>query len=100
MGMGTLDDHVPGRVHIDTWWVSRVGLHEPYDNWDIVRDSLKGHRYCSFGLEEIDGAAIVVGKSSGFRFERRIGCGERDEVLTDEPFCVLCIRKRRRATLG
>ena len=83
MWMWALDDHVPSGIHINTRWMARIGLHEPYNNWDIVCDALKGHRYGSIGLKKIHGASIVVGESCSFGFKRWISCGESNKVLAN-----------------
>lgn len=73
--------------------MTRVSLHEPDHDGDIVGDVLKHHRNCAFGLEEVDGASVVVGEDCGFGLERGIGFGERDEMLTDEPFDIFGVGK-------
>lgn len=72
-GMGAFDNHIPCRVDEDQRGVVGVGLHQPYDNGDVVGDSLVRHRDGAVGLEEIDGAAVVVGEYGGLRLKRRIG---------------------------
>lgn len=70
--VGALDNHVAGRVDIDARRMARVGLHEPYDDGDVVGDALKGHRDGAIGLEEVDGAAIVMGEGGGLRRKRGV----------------------------
>lgn len=74
MRVRAFDNHVSGRVNIDTRWVTRVRFHEPDNNGDVVGNRLIGHGYGSIGLEEINGAAIVVSEGSGFGFKRRESC--------------------------
>lgn len=97
--MRTLDDHVASRVHINARWVTRVGVYEPNYNWDVIGYAMETHGDGSVGLKKIDAASVVVSENGGFGFERREGSGERKKVLTDEPFGVLGVRKRRRASL-
>lgn len=87
--MRALDDHVARGIDVDTGRVAGVGFHEPDDDGDVVGDALEGHGDGAVGLEEVDGAAVVVGESGGFGFERREGGCEGNEVLADEPFGVL-----------
>lgn len=81
--MRAFDDHIACRVNVYERRVSRVRFHEPDDYGDVVGDALERHGNSAVGLEEIDGAAIVVSEGSGFRVERRVSGEERDEMLTD-----------------
>lgn len=74
--------------------MTRISLHKPYNDGDVVSDVLKDHRNCTVGLKEVDGASVVVGEGSGFGLERGVGFGEREKVLTDEPFDVFRVGKR------
>ncbi|KAK9020962.1 hypothetical protein V6N11_010974 [Hibiscus sabdariffa] len=56
--------------------VTRIRFHEPYDDGDVVSDTLERHRDCDVGLEGVDGSTVVVSESGGFGFE-----GE--EVMTE-----------------
>lgn len=87
------DDHITRGVNEDERRVTRVSLHQPDDDGDIVGDVLIQHRDCAVRLEEVDGASVVVGEDCGFGLERGIGLGEREEMLTDEPFDVFGVRK-------
>lgn len=98
--MLALDHHIASRIHEDERRMARVGLHEPDDDRYVVSNILKYHRNCAVRLEKVDGAAVVVGKRGGFRLERGVGFGEREEVLTDEPLHVFRVRKGRWAALG
>lgn len=100
MSVGAFDDHVSGGVNVDARWVARVRLHEPDDDGDVVGDGLVGHRDGSDGLEEVDGAAVVVGEGGGFGFQGREGGGESNEVLADEPLCVLRVGDGGGTALG
>lgn len=80
--------------------MTRVRFHKPDNNWDVVGDGLVGHGDRTVGLEEIDGAAVVVSVGGGFGFERREGGEEREEVLTDKPFGVFGVRESGGAALG
>jgi hypothetical protein len=88
MRMRAFDNHVSGRVNINTRWMTRVRFHKPNNNRDVVCDGLVCHRNSSVGLKEINGATVVVSESSGFGFKRRESCDESEKVLTDKPFCV------------
>ncbi|PON78154.1 hypothetical protein PanWU01x14_021360 [Parasponia andersonii] len=100
MRMRALDDHVARGVDVDARRVARVGLHEPNDNGDVVGDALERHGDSAVGLEEVNGAAVVVGEGGGFGLERRVGGGEGDQVLADQPFGVLRVREGGGAPLG
>ena len=100
MRVRPLDDHIALGIHVDAGRVARVGLHEPNDNGDVVSHSLKRHRDGAFGLEEIDGATIVVGEGRGLGLEGRVGGGEGDQMLADEPFGILRVREGGGAPLG
>lgn len=100
MRVRALDDHVARGVDVDARRVARVGLHEPKDNGDVVSDALKGHGDGAIGLEEVDGAAVVVGEGGGFGLQRRVGAGEGDQMLADQPLGVLRVREGRGPTLG
>ena len=75
MRVRALDDHVARGVDVDARRVAGVGLHEPDYDRDVVGDGLEGNRDGAFGLEEVDGAAVVVGEGGGFGVERRVGGG-------------------------
>lgn len=98
--MRTLDDHVASRVDIDERRVARIGLHEPESDGDVVGDAMEEHGDGAVGLEEVDGAAIVVGVGGGFGLEAGVGFGERDQVLADQPFYIFGVGERRWTTLG
>lgn len=100
MGVGALDDHVARGVDVDAGRVAGVGLHEPDDDGDVVGEALEGHGDGAFGLEEVDGTAVVVGERGRFGLERGVGGGESDEVLADEPLGVLGVGERRGSALG
>ena len=97
--VGALDDHVARGVNVDAGRVARVRFHEPDENGDVVSDALKRHRDCAVGLEEIDGAAIVVCEGGGFRLKGGVRGGDGDEVLPDQPLCVFGVRQGGGATL-
>lgn len=67
------DDHIARGVHVHKRWMTRVSLHKPDDNRDVVSDVLVHHRNCAVRLEEVDGTAVVVCESGSFRVERRVG---------------------------
>lgn len=71
MRVRAFDDHVPCGVNIDARWVARVRLHEPNNDGDVIGDALVGHGDRSFGLEEVHGTTIVVGKRRRFGFKGR-----------------------------
>lgn len=98
-GVGALDDHVARGVDEDEGGVAGVGLHEPDDDGDVVGDALKRHRNGAVGLEEVDGAAVVVGEDGGLGLEGREGLHQLHQVLPDVPLHVLRVRQRRRPTL-
>lgn len=98
--MGAFDDHVARGIHVDNGRVTRVRFDEPDYDGDVVSDALVRHGDGTVGLEEVDGAAIVVGKSGGFGLEGRVAGGEGKEVLADQPFGVFGVREGRRAALG
>ena len=100
MRVRALDDHVPRGIDIDARRVARVGLHEPNNNGDVVSDALKRHRDGALGLEDVDGTAIVVCEGGGFGLERRVGGGEGDQMLADQPLGVLRVREGGGAPLG
>lgn len=83
--MRTLDDHVARGIDKHERRVVRIRLHEPDDHRDVVGDGVEGHRDCAVGLEEVDGAAVVVGEYGGFGLQRRVGLGELEEMLPDVP---------------
>lgn len=85
MRVWALDNHVARRIHKYARRVTRVQLHKPDNNWDVVGNAAIRHRNCAVGLEEVDGAAVVVRESGGFGLKRRVGIGERNEVLADQP---------------
>lgn len=97
--MGALDDHIACGIHENQRRVARVGLHEPDDDGDVVGDALKRHRDGAVGLEEVDGAAVVVGEDGGLGLQIRVGVGEVHHVLPDEPLRLLRVRQRGRASL-
>ena len=76
------------------------GLHEPYDDGDVVGDAVEGDGDSAVGLEEVDGAAVVVGEGGGLGLEGGEGGGEGDEVLADKPFGVLGVGEGGGAALG
>ena len=88
MRMRTLDDHIPSWVHVNTRGVSRIRLHEPNNNRNVVGNALEGHGNGSIGLKKVDGAAIVVRESCSTRDQGREGSGEGDQVLADQPLGV------------
>lgn len=98
--MRTLDDHIASRVDEDQGRVARVGLHEPYDDGDVIGHALKEHRDSAVGLKEIDGPAVVVGEDSGLGLERRVCLDEGEEVLAYQPLEVLRVGQSLRASLG
>lgn len=53
-----------------------VGLHQPDDDRNVVGDALKTHGNGAVGLEEIDGAAVVVGEGGGLGLQRRVSLSE------------------------
>lgn len=70
-----------------------IRLHEPDLDRDVVGDVLEDHRNSSIGLEEIDGAAIVVGEGGGLDLQRLVGLRKTEEVLPDEPLDVFDVRQ-------
>lgn len=90
-GVGALDDHVAGGVDVDQRGVLGVRLHEPEDDGDVVGDALEDHGEGAVGLEEGDGAAVVVGVDGGFGLEAGVGLGDGDEVLADQPLDVFWV---------
>lgn len=70
-----------------------VRLHEPDLDRDVVSDVLENHRNSPLGLEEIDGAAIVVGEGGGLDLQRRVGLRKSEEVLPDVPLDVFDVRQ-------
>lgn len=72
-GVRAFDDHVARGVDVDAGRVARVRLHEPNDDGDIVGDGLEGDRNGAFGLEKINGTAVVVGEGGGLWVERWVG---------------------------
>lgn len=99
VGVGALDDHVASGVDVDARGMARVGLHEPDDDGDVVGDALEGHGDGAVCLEEVDGAAIVVGEGGRLGLEGRVGGGEGEKVLADQPLGVLRVGQRRGAPL-
>lgn len=97
--VGALDDHIAGGIDENQRRVARVSLHEPDNDGDVVGDALKRHRNGAVGLEEVDGAAVVVGEYGGFGLQRRVGFGEVQQVLAYVPLHVLRVRQRRRTPL-
>lgn len=75
-GMGTLDDHVASGIDEDQRRVVGVGLHQPDDDRDVVGDALKIHGNGADGLEEIDGAAVIVGEGGGLGLQGRVSLSE------------------------
>ncbi|GMN33120.1 hypothetical protein TIFTF001_041839 [Ficus carica] len=59
------------------------GLHEPYDDGDVVGDAVEGDGDGAVGLEEVDGADVVVGEGGGLGLEGGEGGGEGDKVLAE-----------------
>lgn len=100
MRVRALDDHVARGVDVDAGRVAGVGLHEPDDDGDVVGDALEGHGDGAVGLEEVDGAAVVVGEGGGLGLEGGEGGGEGDQVLADQPFGVLRVREGGGTALG
>lgn len=91
--VGAFDDHVTSGVDVDQGRVFGVRLHKPEDDGDVVGDALVEHGEGAVGLEEGDGAAVVVGVGGGLGLEAGIGIGEGDEVLADEPLDVFRVRE-------
>lgn len=54
----------------------------------------------AIGLEQVGGAAVVVGEEGGLGVEGGEGVGEGHQVVADEPLDVLGVGQRRGATLG
>lgn len=100
VSVGALDDHVARGIHVDAGRVAGVGLHEPDDHGDVVSDALERHGDGAVGLEEVDGAAVVVREGGRFGLERREGGGERHQVLADEPLGILGVRDGGGSALG
>ena len=88
MRVRALDDHIPSGVHVDARGMAGVGLHEPDDNGDVVRDVKVEHGDGAVGLEEVNGVAVVMGVGGGLGLEAGEGFGEGEEVLADQPFDV------------
>lgn len=83
MRMGSFDDHVARGIDIDGGGVTRVRFHEPDNDGDVVSDALERHGDGALGLEEVNGSAVVMGKSGGLGFEGRVVGDEGNELLTD-----------------
>ncbi|TYK15796.1 hypothetical protein E5676_scaffold35G003000 [Cucumis melo var. makuwa] len=93
MRMRAFDDHIPSWVHVNTRGVSRIRLHEPNNNRNVVGNALKRHGNSSIGLEKVDGAAIVVSETRSTRDQRGEGGGESHQVLADQPLGVFRVGK-------
>ena len=87
--MGTLDDHIASWVDIDEGRMARVRLHEPEDDGDVVCDALEEHGDGAVSLEEVDGAAVVVGVGGCLGLEAGVSVAQRHQVLADQPLDVL-----------
>lgn len=88
-GVGAFDDHVASGVDVNEGRVVGERVEEPNDDGDVVGMVLEGHGDSAIGLEESDGAAIVVGEGSGFRGEGGEFGDEGYKLVADEPFEVL-----------
>ena len=74
--MGSLDDHVASRIHVNNRRMTRVRFHEPDYDRDVISNTLVRHRDGAVGLKKVDGSAIVVCESGGFGFERSVVGGQ------------------------
>lgn len=99
-GVGALDNHVARGIDEYQRRVVGVRIHQPDDDRDVVGDAVEIHRDGAVGLEEIDGAAVVVGEGGGLGLQRRVGFSELHQMLPDVPLHPLRVRQRRRAALG
>lgn len=99
MGMRAFDDHISCGVDVNTRRVARVGLHKPDDNGDVVGNPLIHHGNSAISLKKIDGAAIVVDEGGSLGLKRWVCVGERDKVLSNQPFDVFRVRQSRWAAL-
>lgn len=93
--MRPLDDHVARRVDEHQGRVVWVGLHQPDDNGDVVRDALKIHRNGAVGLEEVHRAAVVVSEDGGLGLERWVGFDQLEQMLPDVPLGGLGVGQSR-----
>ncbi|KAJ0435080.1 hypothetical protein HanIR_Chr17g0889251 [Helianthus annuus] len=76
--MLSFNHHIASGIDENQRRVARVGLHEPDNNGNIVRDVLKQHRNCAVGLKKVEGTAVVVSKRRRFVVERGVRFGERE----------------------
>jgi hypothetical protein len=95
-----LDEHVAGRGEEDERRGARVGLGEPEDDGEVVNGARVGDGDGAVGLEQVRGAAVVVGEEGRPGVEGGEGVGEGDEVVADQPLDVLRVGERRWAPLG
>ena len=70
MRMMAFNDHISSWIHVNARRMSRIRLHEPNNDRNIVGHALEGHGNGAVGLQKIDGAAIVVRESCSPRDQR------------------------------
>lgn len=99
VGVVGFDEHVGGGIEEDGGRGEGVAVDEPDGCRDVVDDVGEDDGDGAVGLEEIDGAAVVVCEGGGLGVERREGFEEEEEVLPDEEFCFFGVGEGGRAAL-
>lgn len=100
MGMIGFDDHIDGGIEEDGGRGIGIAVDEPDGGGDVVDDVGEDDGDRAVGLEEVDGAAVVVGEGGGLGVEGGKGFEEEEEVLPDEEFGFFGVGEGGWAALG
>lgn len=50
-GVGAFNEHIRGGIEVDGWGLAGVGVEEPDDEWNVVRDVVEGDGDGAIGLK-------------------------------------------------